>query len=256
MNDSYSRSALRDFLASVDGWLSLREAMVLYELARCVPASGEIVEIGSYKGRSTIALAYGAKYGNQKGYVWAIDPHEGVIQENGHPVENGTFQEFQDNTERAGIADIVRPLVMTSREASRKWKKTIRLLFIDGLHDERHATEDYSLWAPFVSREGGVIAFHDGFCGERGVWRTIRRYVWKRKDLVDIGATGSILYVMLGNPKFFDRIRVWLKKHVITVAYAIHSLPLPWIIKKLVIHRGMRLLLLTRYSGILYRNAI
>ncbi len=256
MNDPYSRSELRALLSSVDGWLSLREAMLLYELARCAPASGDIVEIGSYKGRSTIALAYGMKRGKQGGCIWAIDPHEGVIQDGDHPVDNGTFEAFQDNIERASIADIVRPLVMTSRDASKKWKRTIRLLFIDGLHDERHATEDYSLWAPFVSRDGGVIAFHDGFCGECGVWRTIRQYIWKRNDIVDIGATGSILYVISGNPSLVDHIRVWLKKFVITVAYMIHSLPLPWIVKKLVVHRGMRLLLLTRYSGILYRNLI
>jgi len=56
------------------GFLSEREARFLMLAAAAAPADGAIVEIGSFKGRSTVGLAYVARrYG--LGSVVAIDPH-------------------------------------------------------------------------------------------------------------------------------------------------------------------------------------
>ena len=51
---------LRASLRGVEGWLSDREAQFLALLAACPTCDGEILEIGSYRGRSTIALVKGA----------------------------------------------------------------------------------------------------------------------------------------------------------------------------------------------------
>ena len=56
------------------GWLSLDEAALLYHLARQT-TTGSIVEVGSYRGRSTVALAKGALAGGNRP-VYAVDPHE------------------------------------------------------------------------------------------------------------------------------------------------------------------------------------
>src|SRR2546430_16498908 len=56
------------------GFLSEGEACFLMLAAAAAPADGAIVEIGSFKGRSTVGLAYVARrYG--LGSVVAIDPH-------------------------------------------------------------------------------------------------------------------------------------------------------------------------------------
>src|SRR5579871_2007365 len=61
----------------IDGWLKLEEAELLFEAAMSV-TSGCIVEIGSYRGRSTVALAAGSRSG-AKAPVFAIEPHEHFI---------------------------------------------------------------------------------------------------------------------------------------------------------------------------------
>src|SRR5947199_10063153 len=56
------------------GFLGESESRFLGMLAGCVPARGTIVEIGSFKGKSTVMLAsVAAHYG--LGPVVAIDPH-------------------------------------------------------------------------------------------------------------------------------------------------------------------------------------
>ena len=52
---------LRRHLAGVPGWLSDEEAVALYELAKDCTGRGVIVEIGSFKGRSTICLGLGSR---------------------------------------------------------------------------------------------------------------------------------------------------------------------------------------------------
>ena len=59
----------------VSGHLVENEAQFLGLLAACVPATGTIVEIGSFRGRSTVMLAkIGAHYG--LGPIVAIDPSQ------------------------------------------------------------------------------------------------------------------------------------------------------------------------------------
>ena len=66
-----SRQQLRRVLRT-DGWLTADEAQGLAALAANTDSSDVIVEIGSYRGRSTIALALGSRGAS----VFAVDPHE------------------------------------------------------------------------------------------------------------------------------------------------------------------------------------
>jgi hypothetical protein len=63
-----------DLILSIPGSTDSDEVSLLYELARQATA-GCIVEVGSAKGRSTAALALGAKRGSGAA-VYAIEPHE------------------------------------------------------------------------------------------------------------------------------------------------------------------------------------
>ncbi|WP_218280645.1 class I SAM-dependent methyltransferase [Verrucomicrobium spinosum] len=53
----------------IEGWFTWKEALSLYELAKALPSNSTVVEIGSWKGRSTYCLAQGLKDGS----VHAID---------------------------------------------------------------------------------------------------------------------------------------------------------------------------------------
>src|SRR5438477_13211607 len=74
------RNVLPDF-ESVDGWLKEDEAEELFRAAAAVP-SGCIVEVGSYRGRSTLALCAGSSVGSEVP-VYYIETHEEAVGDRG-----------------------------------------------------------------------------------------------------------------------------------------------------------------------------
>ena len=130
----------------------------LYSIAEMTPGKGDIVEIGSCFGRSTIFLAAGARHSDH-GTVWAIDPHTGDIAWDLGRVS--TYEVFLRNIRKFGVENRVKPLKMTSKEAAQTWNGApIRILFIDGWHSYDAVTEDILLWFPHVI-SGGLIVFDD-----------------------------------------------------------------------------------------------
>jgi len=147
----------------IDGWLSDAEGELLYKLAKNVPKGQAIVEIGSWKGKSTVWMAKGTEAG-QKNKVYAIDPHrrsKSHVSEG----EGDTYPIFLDNLSKAGVKDIVVPLVMTSAEAVRNWKRNVGLLWIDGCHEYEDVKHDLLVWKQYLSA-GAVVALHD--CDQPG----------------------------------------------------------------------------------------
>jgi predicted O-methyltransferase YrrM len=136
---------VKALIADVPGWLTDEEGEALYELAKRCSGRGVIVEIGSWKGKSTICLGLGSRAGSSVS-VFAIDPHADY-----------RFGDFKANIERAGIADLVTPIASLSQPAA---GEPIELLFVDGSHEEELVREDFDKWVPKVV-DGGWVAFHD-----------------------------------------------------------------------------------------------
>jgi predicted O-methyltransferase YrrM len=155
-------------LSSIEGWLSDEQGRALYDAASAVRGAGAIVEIGSWKGRSTAWLAAGARRAGRR--VYAIDPH---LNSREDPSAR-TLEPFLANLERAGVRDVVEPLVMTSEEAAHLLTGPVELLFIDADHSYAGVRHDADLWLPRVV-EGGVVLFHDvstsSYDGPRRVFR-------------------------------------------------------------------------------------
>jgi hypothetical protein len=142
------------------GHLQRNEALFLGILAACVPASGTIVEIGSFKGRWTVMLAtVAAHYGG--GPVVAIDPHNSPILLN-HTggTEASSYKEFLHSIQSSGVSEHVEPRVAYSTEVAKDWNRPIRILWIDGDHTLEGVRADVAGFLRFVV-PGGVIAFHD-----------------------------------------------------------------------------------------------
>jgi hypothetical protein len=171
-------------LQHVEGWLSLDEAWALHETARQVHGSDPImiVEIGSWKGRSTIALALGIR-ARGEGIVFAVDPHtgapEGITEGwSGVHIPGGlpvTAQEFHWNIAAADVAPFVRSLITTSHEARAQFaNKTVDILFVDGSHEYEDVKADITDWQPTL-KDGAVVAFNDP--SVPGVYRALRELV-------------------------------------------------------------------------------
>lgn len=139
---------VKPLIADVPGWLTDEEGEALYELARACSGKGVIVEIGSFKGKSTICLGRGSQAG-ASAPVYAVDPHT-----------DGRFVEFMGNVERAGITELVRPVASLSQAAAADFDEPIELLFVDGAHQYELVLEDFERWVPKVL-DGGWVAFHD-----------------------------------------------------------------------------------------------
>jgi MMP 1-O-methyltransferase len=141
-------SKVKPLIADVPGWLTDEEGEALYELARACSGKGVIVEIGSWKGKSTVCLGLGSRAGASVP-VYAVDPHADY-----------RFGDFKDNVERAGIQKLVRPVASLSQAAADGFDEPIELLFVDGSHEYHLVLEDFEKWVPKVV-EGGWVAFHD-----------------------------------------------------------------------------------------------
>jgi len=153
----------------IEGWLTEREAKLLFNLARNLKGTGIIVEIGSWKGKSTICLAKGSKEGKRV-KVYAIDPHTGSPEHSKRYGKVWTFDEFLQNIKNAGVEDLVVPIAKTSEDAYKSFNLPVDLLFIDGNHEYKSVKLDFELWNNKLI-EGGIVAFHDsiGWPGPRKV---------------------------------------------------------------------------------------
>lgn len=154
----YDNGGLIYALEGIAGWLSLEEADLLFELASQCHFDDNIVEIGSFHGRSTIALALGSQ--GTGANVYAIDPH--------HPHTTGgiDFGEvdnvtFMQNILKSNVADIVRVINFPSVDFAAAWHEPIALLFIDGDHEGDAPFMDYTFYSLYVKVANGKIAIHD-----------------------------------------------------------------------------------------------
>jgi MMP 1-O-methyltransferase len=139
---------VKPLIADVPGWLTDEEGEALYELARACTGKGVIVEIGSWKGKSTICLGRGSKAGASVP-IYAIDPHTEY-----------RVGDFRTNIDRAGVSELVTPIASLSQPAADDFDQPIELLFVDGSHEYDLVLEDFEKWVPKVV-EGGWVAFHD-----------------------------------------------------------------------------------------------
>lgn len=157
-------TALNHLLEGVEGFLHPDEPAFLANLAAQVEPGHAIVEIGSYRGRSTIALAYGAPDGV---IVYAVDPHE-EHEAGGYPFGMADNQAFMENVSRVKLGHKIRVINLNSLSALEAWRPVshpIGLIFVDGAHDYRRVLGDVQEWQYWMS-PGGLLAMHDS----AGTW--------------------------------------------------------------------------------------
>ncbi len=182
-HDRRSLASVLKLVAGVDGWMTSGQAAALHDAATRCPAGGTIVEIGSFRGRSTIVLASAAAPGVE---VVAIDPHAG--NDRGPGEIDGFDTEADDdhaifmaNLAEAGVSDRVRHVRAFSDDALGQVEGEIDVLYIDGAHRYEPALADIRSWGHRVTR-GGVMLIHDSFSS--------------------IGVTGAILRQLVPGRKF------------------------------------------------------
>ena len=180
-------------VASIEGLLvSPDQERWFFTTARSLPDRAVIVEIGSFKGRSTCCFAYGCRGTTKR--IFAIDTFAGNNSDfkEGKTFQGGSyFDVFWHNLESRGLAQFVTPIRGLSIDAARTWSEPIDLLFIDGSHVYEDVVSDFENFFPHV-KPGGIVAFHDvaeGWPGPTRAWREIAA-----PRLMKAGACATLTY--------------------------------------------------------------
>jgi predicted O-methyltransferase YrrM len=190
--DAPDLDAALSAIDGVEGWLSEDQARRLWNAAREVRGPGQIVEIGSFRGRSTIVLSRAAAEGVQ---VVAIDPHGGGDrgpQEITPDAERGNEDNrvFRANLERAGVNGRVRHVRLMSDEAHGGVDGPIDMLYVDGAHRYAPARDDIAAWGARVP-VGGTLLVHDAY-NAIGVMLAQLRLLFGSSQFRYVGRSGSL----------------------------------------------------------------
>jgi hypothetical protein len=151
--EAHARRLLRS-LFETEGWLDPIEAWALHEAARGAapgrPEGPTVVELGSYRGRSTVALALGV-LARGGGRVIAIDPHD----------DERDRRAFLDTLARSGVDSVVEARRLRSLEARPGVVEgSVDLLFVDASHRREDVLADVGAWSSAL-RPGATVAFND-----------------------------------------------------------------------------------------------
>ncbi len=184
-----------------------------------------IVEIGSFRGRSTVILASAAPNGVD---VFAIDPHAGNDR---GPQEIAGYAEaaavdhdvFHENLRTSGVDDRVRHLRSFSQDALGAVEGDVDLLYIDGAHRFDPALADIRVWGGRVSPHGTML-IHDAFSAVGVTLAILRALVFGRRFRY-MGRSGSMTEYRRELVTGIDRLRN------VTAQLA----QLPWFAKNLVV---------------------
>ncbi|MFA5907026.1 MAG: class I SAM-dependent methyltransferase [Desulfobacula sp.] len=161
-----------DFWRSIKGFMDEEEAKRLYLLSLEAAERGPVLEIGSYCGKSAYIIGSAAKKNNST--LYSIDHHRGSEEQ--QPGQEyfdrdlfdpgtqsvNTFPFFRKTLEKAGLEDIVIPVVASSEAAGKMWQTPLSMVFIDGGHSFEASYSDYLTWACHI-KPGGFLVIHDIF---------------------------------------------------------------------------------------------
>ena len=182
------------------------EGALLASLARRVPADRCIVEVGSYRGRSTCFLAAGADEGARPP-IYAVDLWTDApeLQANRKGKLKPKPYNLSESREAfdAAVAEHGRGLVEAiqgpSVEVAKIFQAPIGLLFLDGSHAYKDVLWDLLHWAPKIA-VGGYLALHDWHF--KAIRKAARRTLGKEPEKwVSVQKDGRIKVIQRDDPE-------------------------------------------------------
>jgi predicted O-methyltransferase YrrM len=168
---------LETFLATYRGGVSVEEGQALSRYAEHC-CNGVIVEIGTFRGKSAVALAFGQAQGRYAtdGLIYCVDPHAPFVGIYGGVFGPQDRRDFYAIMLLTGFYDRVCPVNLKSEVASRGWEEPIGLLFIDGDHSAEGVAADVAAWVGRLA-PSGVVIFDDAVDPAAGALGAIARLV-------------------------------------------------------------------------------
>lgn len=190
--DSFGRllTDIRASLERVEATIKQQEIPFLAMLAAYPTAPGCILEIGAFKGASTIVLSKAARAAGDE-CIWTVDPFTSPSETDPDLSGDSCYPEFMDNLGKTGEARFVRVFRGVSQDLAQQWRQPLRVLWIDGDHTYCGVKQDLDLFSPFLS-DGAIIAFHDVLAKQPGPAHVFANEVLLSSKFGACGISGSI----------------------------------------------------------------
>lgn len=180
-------------IETVEGYLSPIEIRFLALMGACPTSTGEILEIGTFKGKSTIILAKSAALGDGA-IVNAVDPMTAPSETD--PDLHGaasSLGDFNRNIAAHGVESSIRFYQTYSYELAKTWNTPLRLLWIDGDHTYAGTKLDFEGFAAHLA-DKAIVAMHDVLHEFEGGARVFAEEILRSPNFGACGFCGSIAW--------------------------------------------------------------
>lgn len=164
MTEAFRR--VKDVINGIPGdTMGIKDAEFLHDLCMATDGEGDVVEIGTNVGKSTIALSA------------ALQAKNDVVLNTVDIYKNDGIEK---NLTSAGVRDHVNLIVEPSHKVAKRWNSPIKFLFIDGDHSYVGVMSDIKNWSKHV-RPGGIIILDDypGHKSSDVISKAVRRTYFK-----------------------------------------------------------------------------
>jgi Methyltransferase domain len=170
-------------ISSIQGWTSELELNYLHNFAKLC---NEVVEVGSWKGRSTQALLLGCK-----GTVYAVDHFKGSTSESDPTFWEAKRQDIHSQfMQNLGHFENLVVLKGESCEHVKRFdSKSVDMVFLDGNHEYGPFKDDLQSWMPKAHR---FLVGHD--LNQGGVKQALLDL---KIDYVDLKTEYGLWYVQV-----------------------------------------------------------
>ncbi len=180
-----------------------------------------IAEIGSWTGNGSTRVVI-EEVRNGAGILYCIDHWQGTPNVERHRDLASNFDmfgTFRTNTAMIGDSEIVRPLVMSSRDAAAiVGNQVFDLVFIDGDHSYDETISDMDLWLPKVAATG-ILCGHDCEGRPKGMLDTHHLWASRNCDTVKGNREFPVIHpgvILAVEEKFGSLAHLW-SEDVITI---------------------------------------
>ncbi|HVA31712.1 MAG TPA: class I SAM-dependent methyltransferase [Gaiellaceae bacterium] len=141
----------------IEGFTKQSELELLQRLAASMPEDAVVIEVGSFRGRSTVAIAEGLAQLERPRLV-AVDTFAGDPGWENIAKVDDARRLFDRNT--AGIAFLEVIQEESVRASGHIADSSVDWVFIDALHDYRSVRDDIRAWAPKLKPDA-LMSGHD-----------------------------------------------------------------------------------------------
>jgi len=143
------------------GFFDLEEAMALQALVKTLPPGAKVAELGTFQGRSSVALAGVLPPG---GELHCVDHFEGALLQPGQtrpPVAEtvrANLAALEANLKLFGLTGRIKVHVSRTTDAAARFADaSLHLIYVDAGHDYASVRADLAAWYPKLAPGGFLV---------------------------------------------------------------------------------------------------